>query len=492
MVSETDRTRVYAAIDLGASSGRVIAGVVADGKLDLVEVARFPTRSEDDGIFLKWDVVSTFEETLAGLTKVQEICRERGAEFAGIAVDSWGVDYGFLSDGAAKLDDVRHHRKAGVSDDAYAAFATEPSERYSATGVLDQSINTVVQLAARGADGSVPEDAVILFIPDLWVYLLSGSIGTDPTIASTSQILDVRTGDWSKTLLAELGPAAPAMPPVKPSGTRAGATTSEVTERIGATEAVPVFRVAGHDTASAFGFARPSRYGERATGLVSSGTWSVAGIAVEQPVATDEAREAGFTFERGLSGFLMVRNLNGMWLLQESLRTWADEDGQPVDRKALVREANEVPGNVHAFDPADHRLLLPGNMPDRIRMLCREAGQPEPETRVEVVRTILESLAKEYVSAVRTAGRLAGTEIDGMHIVGGGSRNALLCQLTAQFSGLPVLAGPTECTAIGNLAAQMWASGIVESIDAAYDLVDPAVWTPTTYYPTESESTATS
>jgi len=491
-VSTTDRIRVYAAIDLGASSGRVIAGVVANGKLDVVEVARFPTRHDDDGTYLRWDIVSTFEETVAGLSKVQEICRERRAEFAGIGVESWGVDYGFLSDGAAKLDDVRHHRKAGVPDDVYAAFARQPSERYSATGVLDQSINTVVQLAARGADGSVPEESVVLFIPDLWVYLLSGSIGTDPTIASTSQILDVHTCDWSETLLAELGSKAPAMPPVKPSGSRAGATTSEVTERIGATEAVPVFRVAGHDTASAFGFARPSRRGERATGLVSSGTWSVAGIAVERPVTTDEAREAGFTFERALRGFLMVRNLNGMWLLQESLRTWADEDGRPVDLEALIREANEVAGNVHAFDPADHRLLLPGHMPDRIRMLCREAGRPEPETRVEVVRAIFESLAREYVSAVRTAGRLSGTDIDGMHIVGGGSRNALLCQLTAQLSGLPVLAGPTECTAIGNLAAQMWASGIVESIDAAYDLVDPAIWTPTTYYPTETESTVTS
>ncbi len=491
-MSKTDRTRVYAAIDLGASSGRVIAGVVADGKLDVVEVARFPTRSEDDGVHLKWDVVGTFEESMAGLTKVQEICRERGAEFAGIAVDSWGVDYGFLSDGAAKLDDVRHHRKAGVSDDAYATFATEPSERYSATGVLDQSINTVVQLAARVADGSLPEDSVVLFIPDLWVYLLSGSIGTDPTIASTSQILDVHTCDWSETVLAELGSTAPAMPPVQQPGTRAGATTSQVTERIGATEAIPVFRVAGHDTASAFGFAHPARYGERATGLVSSGTWSVAGIAVEQPVATDEAREAGFTFERGLRGFLMVRNLNGMWLLQQSLQTWSDEDGQIVDRKALVREASELPGNAHRFDPADERLLLPGNMPDRIRKLCREAGQPEPETRVEVVRAILESLAREYVSAVRTAGRLSGTEIDGMQIVGGGSRNPLLCQLTADFSGLPVLAGPTECTAIGNLAAQMWASGIVESIDAAYDRVDPAAWTPTTYYPTDTDGTVTS
>jgi len=491
-VAKTDRTRVYAAIDLGASSGRVIAGVVADGKLDVVEVARFPTRSEDDGVHLKWDVVSTFEESMAGLTKVQEICRERGAEFSGIGVESWGVDYGFLSDGAPKLDDVRHHRKAGVSDDAYATFVTEPSERYSATGVLDQSINTVVQLAARRADGSVPEESVVLFIPDLWVYLLSGSIGTDPTIASTSQILDVRTCDWSETVLAELGSTAPAMPPVKQPGTRAGATTSQVTERIGATEAIPVFRVAGHDTASAFGFAHPSRYGERATGLVSSGTWSVAGIAVEQPVATDEAREAGFTFERGLRGFLMVRNLNGMWLLQQSLQTWSDEDGQVVDRKALVEEASEVPGNVHRFDPADERLLLPGDMPDRIRKLCREAGQPEPQTRVEVVRAILESLAGEYVSAVRTAGRLSGTEIDGMQIVGGGSRNPLLCQLTADFSGLPVLAGPTECTAIGNLAAQMWASGVVESIDVAYDRVDPAAWTPTTYYPTDSDSTVAS
>ncbi len=491
-MSKTDRTRVYAAIDLGASSGRVIAGVVEDGKLDVVEVARFPTRSEDDGTYLRWDIASTFEETMAGLTKVQEICRERGAQFAGIGVDSWGVDYGFLTEGAAKLDDVRHHRKAGVSDDAYATFATEPSERYSATGVLDQSINTVVQLAARGADGSVPEESVVLFIPDLWVYLLSGSIGTDPTIASTSQILDVHTGDWSQTLLAELGSTAPAMPPVTPSGSRAGTTTAEVTERIGSDEPVPVFRVAGHDTASAFGFARPSRRREHSTGLVSSGTWSVAGIAVEQPVATDEAREAGFTFERGLRGFLMVRNLNGMWLLQESLRTWADEDGRAVDLEALIQDANAVPGNVHAFDPADHRLLLPGDMPDRIRMLCREAGRPVPGTRAEVLRAILESLAREYVSAVRTAGRLSETDIDGMHIVGGGSRNALLCQLTAQYSGLPVLAGPTECTAIGNLAAQMWAGGVVESIDAAYNLVDPAIWTPTTYYPTESESVVTS
>jgi rhamnulokinase len=479
------RSRVFAAIDLGASSGRVIAGVY-DGKvLKVVEQRRFVTAHIDGEDYLRWDIPAAFDETIAGLRDLQAQCERDGAVLAGIGVDSWGVDYGLLSHGHVDLRDVRHHRRAGVSADGYASFATTPEQRYRRTGILDQQINTVQQLAVRLAEGSIPAESTPLFIPDLWIYLLTGTVGTDPTIASTSQLLDITMGDWSTPLLDELGPGLLNMPPLRLAGSYAGATRSDVAGRIGVTRPLPVFRVAGHDTASAFAFARPASRGEATVGLVSSGTWSLAGLALAHGVSSEAAREGGFTSERGASGVLMVRNLSGMWPIQESLRSWAEAD-TAVSLEVVLEEAIDEPGDVRVFDPGDARLLEPGDMPRRIAALAVEAGRPEPTTRGAVVRSVLESLAAAYVAAVDDAAELAGVTVEAIRIVGGGSQNVLLCQLTADHAGRPVYAGPVEATAIGNLVIQLWGAGLIQDLAAGYRTVDPSAWSEVVYRPRTS------
>lgn len=478
--------RVFAAIDLGASSGRVIAGTLASGEVSMTEVHRFESFRVTDGNYLRWDIERVFAESLVGLRAVQRLCDETGARFSGIGVDSWGVDYGLLSQGRVDLTDVRHHRGAGVPADGYAAFVTTEQERYAATGILDQPINTVQQLAARVAEGTIAGETTVLFIPDLWIYLLSGSVGTEPTIASTSQLLDLRTGNWSKPLLNELSSAGVAMPPLKMSGSYAGATTSQVTRELGASASIPVFRIAGHDTACALGFAEPASSSHRTVGIVSSGTWSLAGLSLEQPVATEPARIAGFTTERGLRGYLMVRNLSGMWLLQESLAAWSLEDECEVALPPLLDAAETATTDSRVLDLADPRLLQPGNMPDRLRALALEVKRTPPESRADTVRLILDSLASAYAASIHDAALLAGVEVDEIRIVGGGSRNALLCQLTADRARRRVVAGPVEATAVGNLVLQIWAAGIVETIEDAYATVSADTWKTTRYLPKES------
>lgn len=487
ILQSLNRRRVFAAIDLGASSGRVIAGVLTAGSLDVVEIRRFPTTSTDDGPLMRWDIQTIYAETLRGLRDVQELCAQESAQFSGIGIDSWGVDYGLLARGVVDLSDVRHHRKAGVIRGGYENFATTVEERYRITGILDQSINTLPQLSARLTDGTASDESVVLFVPDIWAYLLAGAVGTDPTIASTSQLLDLRTGDWSDRLVRELEPTGVSMPGVSIAGSYAGATTSPVTELIGAPAPVPVFRVAGHDTASGLGFSRPAGPGESTSGVISSGTWSLAGLAVERPVVSEQARTAGFTTERGLRGFLMVKNLSGMWLLQECLRTWR-EQGVAITPQEATDAAAASPTHSAVIDLTDPRLLAPGDMPERIVALAAEAGRTPAVTHGDITRVILDSLAAAYASSIDEAAQLTGVTVDQIRIIGGGSQNGLLCQQTADRSGLPVIAGPSEATAIGNLITQVWAAGIVETIDDAYALLTPTIWSTTTYTPTESQN----
>jgi len=479
---------VFAAIDLGASSGRVVAGLWDGVTLSTREVARFATPYGHEGALLKWDVRQVFASSIKGLQRVRELCEETGATFAGIGIDSWGVDFALLRSDGIDLDDVRHHRGAGVPPTGREDFRQGSAGRYALTGVLDQSINTSQQLAARLDDDSIG-DATLLFIPDLWVYLLSENVGTDPSIASTSQLLDAVDGTWAAELSERLHASGLIFPPVGNVGDIAGETSARITSLIGARNPVPVFRVAGHDTASALAFAAPARRNAATSGLVSSGTWSLAGLSLADPVLTADARTRGFTNERGLKGHLLVKNLSGMWLLQESLRTWGDDTGTAAIAE-LVRAAGEAAEDEHVLDLADPRLLEPGDMPRRIAQLAVESGRYFPTTPAEIARTIFDSLAAAYSSAVHEAADLAGVSINNVRIVGGGSRNALLCQLTANRSDVFVVAGPAEASALGNIATQLWASGQRYSITAAYAAIAPEDWVVETYAPRRQETPA--
>lgn len=480
----------FVAVDLGASSGRVMLGTLTADGLDLHEVHRFPNRPVTTDGQLCWDIDTLFAETLDGLAKAVAQCRAIGSELMGIGIDSWGVDYALLDEAGAITRPVLHHR--GASDPA-AQIAARPLDEaavFARSGVPDQAINTSFRLTQQRREGPFGGER-LLFIPDLWEFLLTGVVGTEPTIASTSQLLDASSGDWSEELVTLHGLEGLRLPPVFAPGSFAGLTTAAMTSRIGSATAVPVYRVAGHDTASAFAFAEPVRAGHTGTGLVSSGTWSLVGVSAAEPSLGRDALEAGFTNERGLRGTALLQNLNGMWLLHQCIHDW-EKDAAPeapaFDVAELVAEAALVPASGAVFDVADERLLAPGGMVERVARLSAEAGRPVPGTRGEIVRAVLDSLAVAYARGVRRAGELTGADLTAIRIVGGGSKNALLCQLTADASGLPVTAGPAEASSIGNIATQIVAAGLRRTLGEVYAQISGAGTRTVEYVPTTSSA----
>ncbi|MFD0684793.1 rhamnulokinase [Actinomadura fibrosa] len=437
----------YAAVDLGASSGRVMAARVGPGTLELTEVRRFPNRPVRVNGTLHWDVLGLYGNVLDGL-------RAAPPGLASVGIDSWAVDYGLLDGDGNLIGNPVHYRDSrtdGVMERVRAELGDD--FLYRTSGLQFLPFNTIYQLAADD-----PERAsTLLLIPDLLAYWLTGGIGAERTNASTTGLLDVRTGAWSGDLLDRVGLPARVLPPLRDPGEVIGTLRPDVAEETGRPTDLPVTAVGSHDTASAV--AAVPATGERFA-YISCGTWSLVGVELDAPVLTEASRKANFTNEGGVDGTVRyLRNVMGLWLLQESLRTWGD-----ADLPALLDEAARVPGLRSLIDPDDPEFLPPGDMPARITAHCRRRGLPEPRTRAETVRCVLDSLALAHRATLRQAARLSGREIDVVHLVGGGSRNELLCQLTADASGLPVVAGPVEATALGNVLVQARAQGAVSSL----------------------------
>lgn len=477
--------RAYAAVDLGASSGRVVLGAAEDGRWSFEEIHRFENGVRRSGAGDVWDLERLFAETVVGLRRAAEHCDRAGRRLAGIGVDSWGVDWALLAaDGAVELP-VSSYRSAPDPEPVLASRALGAREAYETSGLPDLAINSGLRLAAQAVDRDFAGEQV-LFIPDLWVFWLTGERGTDPTIASTSQLLDVRSGEFSATMLGALGLQGLSMPRVRPVGSRAGMLTEPIRARIGVDSEVPVFRVAGHDTAAAFAFADPAG-AEGIEALVSSGTWSLVGAAAPQPITTPEAERLGFSNERGADGVLLLRNLTGLWMLQECVREWESSPDRPV-LEDLLAEVEHRDFDPRTFDTSAPGLLGSGGMETRIRALCAQAGRPLDASRASVVHAVLDSLAAAYASGVRAAQRLLGEPVRRVRIVGGGSRNTRLCRLTAELLEMPVLAGPTEASAIGNIAIQAAADGAVAhpaEVFAALHPQETRSYTPRTERPAE-------
>lgn len=425
-----------AAVDLGASGGRVLTGRVGPGMLEVVETARFPNLPVQVGPTLHWDVLSLYREILDGL-------RQAGAVDS-IGVDSWAVDYGLLDADGHLLSNPVHYRDPrtdGVMDGVLRQVPA--AELYAATGLQLLPFNTVFQLAASRDTAQLKAAKTLLLIPDLITYWLTGQIGAERTNASTTQLLDVTTGRWATGLAAKLGIPPDILAPLREPG-----------ERIGLWEGTPVTAVGSHDTASAV-VGVPAQ-GQRFA-YISCGTWSLVGVELDSPVLSEASREANFTNEVGVDGTIRyLRNVMGLWLLQECQRAW----GMP-DVELLLREAAQAKPFRSVIDPNDPRFLPHGDMPTRIVEACLETGQPVPQTPPEMVRCIMDSLALAHRDTLAEAQQLSGREVDAVHIVGGGARNDLLCQLTADACGLPVLAGPVEATAIGNILIQARTLGSV-------------------------------
>lgn len=437
-----------AAVDLGASSGRVMAGRVGTDRLDLREIHRFVNGPVRIGPTLHWNVLGLYREVLHGLTVAA-----REHDLAGIGIDSWAVDYGLLDASGALLGNPIHYRDnrtAGVLERVVKTVSAD--ELYAVTGLQQLPFNTIYQLVS--ALGTTQFEAAdrLLLIPDLLGYWLTGQVGAEATNASTTQLYDVRSRTWATRLAERVGIPICLLPPLREAGDLVGNLLPQVVSDLGLSSTIPVVAVGSHDTASSV-VAVPAAPGGRFA-YISSGTWSLVGVELDQPVLTSAAQQANFTNEGGVDGRIrFLRNVMGLWILQECLREWAKE-GDPPDLGELLRQAEHEPVFVSLFDPDAPGFLAQGAMPERLAQACRVAGQPAPAGRAEMVRAIMESLALAYRRTVRAAQELSGREVDVVHIVGGGSRNELLCQLTADACGLPVLAGPVEASALGNVLVQ--------------------------------------
>ncbi|WP_129337990.1 rhamnulokinase [Cellulomonas endophytica] len=486
----------FAAVDLGASSGRVLVGRVEDGRLTTSEVARFANEPVEVGVgtsdaarpVLHWDVLALWSGIRAGL---RTAAREHGP-LTSVGIDTWAVDHGLLDADGALVGNPVHYRDGRTAGAPERFFARMPAaELYARTGLQLQPFNTVFQLVAAAGTRALACAEGLLLVPDLLGYWLTGRRVTEVTNASTTNLLDPTTRTWSPEVLAAAADVAGVdvsrlLAPLVEPGTVVGPVLPGLADALGLT-GTRLVAVGSHDTASAVA-AVPMP--ARGAAYISSGTWSLVGLELDAPVLTEASRAANFTNELGVDGTVRyLKNVSGLWLLQESLRTWR-EAGRPEDLVALLAAAEAVPALRTVVDVDDPALAAPGDMPARLAAAAARTGQPVPSSPAEVTRCILDSLALAYRRAVREAAALAGRTVEVVHLVGGGARNTLLCRLTADATGLPVVAGPAEGTAIGNLLVQAQAAGVVphglaalRSVVAASSTTvrhgpggDPALW----------------
>ncbi|GAB6903497.1 rhamnulokinase [Kineosporia succinea] len=465
-----------AAVDLGATSGRVILGTFSDGALQMRHLARFPNEPVSFGGGLHWNVVELYRQVLSGLTTAE---REHPGEIVSVGIDSWAVDYGLLR-GGQLLGVPFHYRDARTAEGVEKVHAQfDARELYRRNGLQHLPFNTVFQLAT---DGLLDVADTALLIPDLLAHWLTGAVVAERTNASTTGLLDPRTGRWDTELATALGISPSILPGLIDAGTVVGQLTGDAAGSVG--RRVDVVAVGSHDTASAV-VAIPNT--GRDFAYVSCGTWGLVGLELERPVFSEEAREANFTNEGGVDGRIrFLHNVMGLWLLSESVRSWdraAGSSERSSNLELLLAEAGSVPSPVEVFDVDDPRFMAPGDMPARIAGWYTERGLPAPRTPAEFTRAIIDSLAQAFADTVLRAARIAKTPVTVIHVVGGGAQNRLLCQATADRSGLPVLAGPVEATAIGNILVQGRAAGLVAGgLPEMRDLVARA-FTPLRYEP---------
>lgn len=448
-----------AAVDLGATSGRVILGRVdgrGAGVLEIRHVARFANEPVRAASGLHWDLTGLSGSVTAGLAQALH----EAPDVASIGVDSWAVDYALLQ-GDRMLGEPFHYRDGRTAAAVEAVHAIAPfDELYARNGLQFLPFTTLYQLASERSDpsGYLELADALLLIPDLIAFQLTGERVAERTNASTTGLLSVASREWDDELIERLGLPPHVFPRLVDPGERIGVLRPEVAAQLGVGSRHPldVVAVGSHDTASAV-VAVPMQ--PESAAYISCGTWGLVGVELEHPVLTDAARAANFTNEGGVDGRVrLLHNVMGLWLLSESMRQW-EREGETVDLAGLLAAAASVTAPVALFDVNDPRLLAPGDLPTRIADLCRVDDQPVPATPAEFVRTIIESLAQAFADAVTDAATLSGVAVQTIHLVGGGALNELLCQRAADRAGLPVLAGPVEATAIGNVLVQARAQG---------------------------------
>lgn len=468
--------RHYLAFDLGAESGRAILGSISDSRLRLEELHRFPNVPVRLPTGLYWDSFRLFHEIEQGLAVAG---RERRLALNGVGIDTWGVDFGLVGRDGALVANPMHYRDSRNDGMLERTFAVVPKQEiFAQTGIQFMQLNTLYQLYAMKLAGSPALDIAdrLLFMPDLFNYWLTGVQRSELTIASTSQFYNPVEGRWATELFTRLGLPARILPEIVRPGALLGTLLPHVAEAAGL-KTVPVYATACHDTASAVA-AVPGKGANWC--YISSGTWSLMGVELDKPVINEQSLTLNFTNEIGAEGRIrFLKNIAGMWLLQECRRAWALE-GAEYGYEQLARMAAAAPPFGPLIRP--DAFLHPGEMPAKIAAFCRATGQDPPETPGQFCRTILESLALRYRQVLESLESLLATKLEVIHIVGGGSRNEVLNQLAADATGRVVIAGPAEATAAGNVLVQAMGSGLLRGLDEARELVgcsfDLAVFEP--------------
>ena len=455
-------------IDLGASSGRAMLGTLEGKKLTIREIHRFLNEPVTLCGRFVWDMPRLFHEIKQALLKLSK----SGETVDAIGIDTWGVDFGLLDKNGHLLSLPVHYRDArtnGIPEKVRAIIPDE--ELFARTGIAFNSFNTLYQLYAMKEEGDPALESAqdLLFLPDLLAYFLTGKKGTEYTIASTSQLLNPFTRDWDRELMEKLGIPAHIFGEVKLPGTVRGTLLPEIAKECGVAE-IPVIAIGGHDTASAVA-AVPAQ--EKDFAYISSGTWSLLGAEVQKPLCTEGVMKANYTNEGGVDGSIrLLKNIMGLWIIQECKREW-DRRGSETSFGELVELSMQAPAFKAILDVDDACFLAPGDMPARIQAYCAKSGQPVPEGKGEISRVIYESLALKYRWAIeRLEEDMLKKPIEALHIVGGGSKNALLNRFTAEAIKRPVIAGPDEGTIIGNLLVQAQALGAISGIRELREVVE--------------------
>lgn len=477
--------QVYLSVDLGAGSGRVLAGEFCGKRIELHEMNRFENTPIDLPSGWHWNTPALYQHILDGLKKAAEIY---GDAIISIGIDTWAVDYGLL-DGEGRLIGLPYQYRDSRTDQMMERAYHKAGKRaiYEGTGIQFMFFNTLYQLLSE-AESSSPalsnaED--MLFMPDLLGYWLTGQKSQEASIASTAQLYNPKTQDWAWDLIEALGLPKRIFKQISQPSSELGTLRPSVSKSTGLHSQTKVITVAGHDTASAVA-AVPSQ--DPTPAYLSSGTWSLMGLELPEPIITDQSFEDSFTNEIGIGGTVrFLKNICGLWLIQESRRYWLAQ-GTDIPYSKMAELANEAEPFRSLINPDDERFASAGNMPVKIQSFCREHGQPVPETNGEIIRCIYESLALRYAQVWDLLMQYAPETPKTLHIVGGGCQDRLLNQFTADAIGINVMAGPVEATGLGNILAQLIAAGAISNLSEGRQIVansgtfetytpqDPSAW----------------
>ena len=475
----------YLAIDLGAESGRVILGQLEEGHLKMEVVHRFPNGpvcviTGSDKVRMQWDILRLWSEVQAGIAQA---VHQYGPEIASVGLDTWGVDFGLLDNRGELLANPVHYRDSRTDGIFEQAFRRVPrAEVFMRTGIQFMQLNTLYQLLCMVIDDSpVLEKAeTILTTPDLFNYWFSGRKASEFTIATTTQCYNPIKKDWDRELIGRIGIPTHMFPEIVPPGTNLGPLLPYVAEEVGLGHGanLSVIAPACHDTGSAVAAVPAEKAG---FAWISSGTWSVVGTEWPEPIINEQSLANNFTNEGGVGGFRFCRNVMGLWLVQECRRTWTQQ-GQEFSYTELADMVEQAAPFQAWIDPDDPEFFKPGDMPTRIIDFCQRTGQTAPKSKAAILRCVLESLALKYRWVIERLESMVGQRLEPIHIVGGGSQNRQLNQFTADANDKPVVTGPVEATAIGNLLMQAISLGHIPTIAAGRSMVrhsfPPAVYNP--------------